>query len=144
MNSAYRRLEAIWSDCSDRDSSALMKIIPLLEKHGIRLRQKDGSLKQITLSIPTTKENAFVVGLRYIKNDGTFTEDHFLCESKGFVLKGEEIVHHPKRKLEDELQEYRGTHKEIPNIGADQSTKAVTHVNTYTYFGDFRKNEKNS
>ncbi len=126
------------------DSSALLKIIPLLKNYGIRLRQNDDSLKQITFSIPTTKENSYVVGLRYIKNDGTFTEDHFLCESEGVGLKGEEIVHHPKRKLEYKLPEYKGTHKEIPNVNAVQTTKLITDVRTHSYFGKFEKNDENS
>ena len=142
MNSTYLTLEKIWDDCSVKGSSALLEIIPFFKICGIRLRQNDDSLKQITLSIPTTKENSYVVGLRYVKNNGTFTEDHFLCEIEGVGgLKSKEIVHHPKRKLEYKLPEYNGTHKEIPNTNLVQTTKLLTNVSTYSYFGNFDKND---
>lgn len=141
MNSAYTKLKKIWTDCSVNDSSSLTKIISLLNDHGIRLRQKDGSLKQITLSVPTSKEKSYVAGLRYTKDDGTFTEDHFLCESEGVGLKGEEIVRHPKRKLEYVLPEYKGTHKEIPDLNTLMNTSINTDVSTYTYF---EKNDRSS
>ncbi len=140
MNSTYLKLEKIWNACSVKGSSALLEIIPLFKDCGIRLRQNDDSLKQITLSIATTKENPYVVGLRYIKNNGTFTEDHFLCEIEGVGLNGKEIVHHPKRKLEYKLPEYKGTHKETPNINSVQPIKLLTDVSTYSYFGNFDKN----
>lgn len=133
MNSAYMKLKQIWDDCSTEGTGSLTRIVPLLNEHGIKPRQKDGVLRQIILSVPTSKEKSYVVGLRYIKNDGTFTEDHFLCEEEGVGLKGEEIVHHPKRKLEFELSEYKGTHKEIPTLGAVNNITSITDVSTYSY-----------
>ena len=141
MNSAYKELNTIWNACTIKDSSALKKIIPLLNDHGIGLRQKDGALRIINLSIPTSKENSYVVGLRYIKLDETYTEDHFLCESEGVGLRGEKIVRYPKRKLEYEITEYKGTHKEAPNLNKVENASNITDVSTYSYF---LENEKNS
>lgn len=141
MNSAYTKLKEIWNNCSENNTSSLARIVSLLSEFRIRLRQRDGTLKQITLSIPTSKENSYVVGLRYIKDDGTFTEDHFLCEKEGVGLKGEEIVHHPKRKLDFVLPEYKGTHKEIPDLNAVNNITTITDVSTYSYV---EKNGKNS
>ena len=90
-------------------------------------------MKQITLSIPTSKGNSFVIGLRYIKNDGTYTEDHFLCEKEGVGLKGEVITYHPKRRLELALPEYTGTHKEIPDFDAVKNAKSLTDVSSQSY-----------
>ena len=74
-----------------------------------------------------------MVGLRYIKSDGTYTEDHFLCEKEGTGLKGEEITHHPKRRLELALPEYKGAHKETPDLNAVKNTKSITDVSTHSY-----------
>lgn len=81
------------------------KIVNVLGRHGIKLRQKDGSIPIATISHPTSLIGSMVVGLRYIKKDGTKTEDHFLFQ-KGLVIKkcyG--------KKLEKLCPEYRGTHK---------------------------------
>lgn len=74
-------------------------------KYGISLRQKDGKLTQINISVPVSKKSAIVVGLRYIKKDGTKTEDLFLFE------KGKKIVTGYKGLLEKLLPEYKNTHK---------------------------------
>lgn len=80
-------------------------VVGLLNEHGIKLRNKDGKLYQVNVSLPKTKSNSIVVGLRYIKEDNTFTEDLFLFEN-GFNLKA-----FYKAKLENILPEYKGTHK---------------------------------
>jgi hypothetical protein len=77
----------------------------LLLKHEIKLRNKDGKLNQINISIPKSKKKAIVVGLRYIKNDGSKTEDLFLFEE------GKDIVAGYKGRLEKILPEYKGSHK---------------------------------
>jgi hypothetical protein len=64
----------------------------LLLKHEIKLRNKG-------------KKKAIVVGLRYIKNDGSKTEDLFLFEE------GKDIVAGYKGRLEKILPEYKGSHK---------------------------------
>ena len=134
MNDAYKKLKDVWHSCSNNGCHTLLEIISILSNYNIRLRQKDGTLRQVTLSIPTTKENSYVIGLRYIKNDGTYTEDHYLCERDGAGLKGKKIVGHFKRKLEYKLPEYMGTHKEIPDKNIEQFHESVTDVSTYSYF----------
>ncbi len=80
--------------------------LKILFRNGFNLRKDDGVLVQINFSIPTSKENSFVLGLRYIKKDETFTEDHFLFE------KNQPIRAYYRGKLELLLKEYKGTHKE--------------------------------
>jgi len=140
MNNAYKKLNEIWISCASEGNNSLMRIIALLNENGIQIRQKDGVLKIINLSIPTSKDNSFVIGLRYLKADNTFTEDHFLCEKEGVGLKGEKIIHHPKRKLEFTLPEYKGTHKEIPDFNVANNTKTITDVSTYSYVENNSKN----
>ncbi len=80
-------------------------IVNLLDSYGIKLRQRDGSNPIATVSIPTSRRQSFVVGLRYTKLDGTKTEDHFLFEF------GNPIRRCYGKKLERLLPEYRGAHK---------------------------------
>lgn len=81
-------------------------VVEILSKHGIRLRQKDGKLHSVNISIPKSKTNTILVGLRYIKKDRTYTEDHFLFEQ------GRSITPFYKGKVEKTLLEYKGTHKQ--------------------------------
>lgn len=81
------------------------EVIDLLERYGIRLRQKDGTLHQVNISIPTSVDNAIIIGLRYIKNNGSKIEDLFLFEQ------GKNIVTGYKGMLERIVMEYAGTHK---------------------------------
>lgn len=110
-------------------------ILDLLFRHGIKIRQHDGDLKQIIVSIPTSIGNAFVIGLRYVKADGTCTEDHFLCQEnaeKNGVPIGIEPQY--KGRLEFRLPEYRGTHKQQVDFGRPVAHHGpVTQVNTITY-----------
>lgn len=80
------------------------RVVALLNKYDIKLRQKDGKLAQINISIPKTVQG-IVVGLRYTKNDNTKTEDLFLFQE------GQTIVAGYKGNLEKTLQEYKGSHK---------------------------------
>lgn len=80
-------------------------IVNILDRHGIKLRQKDGTNPKATFSIPTSRQNVFVVGLRYTKNDGTKTEDYFLFE------KDKPIQKCYGKLLEELLPEYKGSHK---------------------------------
>lgn len=79
--------------------------LALLERNGIKIRQKDGSLCQVNISIPKSRSDSILVGFRYTKKDGSNTEDHFLFE------KGHDIVPFYKGKIEKILPEYKGTHK---------------------------------
>ncbi len=80
-------------------------IVDLLFGHGIKLRQKDGTNPRVTFSISTSIANAFVVGVRYTKENGSKTEDLFLFRKNQPITKGY------KGKLEQVLPEYKGTHK---------------------------------
>jgi len=112
MNQIYSTLEYIWKRAHCGESVDIESdIIGLLSRQNIKIRQIDGDLTQINISIPITIKNAFVIGLRYIKKDGTCTEDHFLCEK--YVVSSTmqlEIEPHYKARLEFRLHEYHGTH----------------------------------
>jgi len=102
----------------DRDTSmefgtVVNEVERILVGHGIRLRQHDGDLVQVNFSLPRSPEVGLVLGLRYRKRDETLTEDHFLCSQQPSGLK---IVTHYRGSLERVLSEYRGTHKEQPDL----------------------------
>ena len=79
MTDAYDEVEAIWNRHIDGDQSKTKDdIVTLLASQDIRLRQNDGELGQVTISKPTSIANAFVIGVRYHKNDGSQSEDLFL------------------------------------------------------------------
>ena len=134
MNKAYAKLQRIWDTCSATETSGLVDIISVLAEDGKSLRQRDGDIFQITLSIPTSIEQAFVIGLRYRKKDLSFTEDHFLCHSEREGTSNENISYHFKRTLEHQLAEYKGTHKEIPNREFTNTGTGFTDVSTHTLF----------
>lgn len=95
--------DAVYSGSKDQWAR---NVVDILRKYNIKLRQKDGRLYSVNISIPKSKSNCILVGLRYIKNDKTYTEDHFLFEEN------EPIVTFYKGKLEKVLDEYKGTHKQ--------------------------------
>lgn len=84
--------------------------IKILTESGIRKRDKDGRLVEVNFSIPTSKRNCFVLGLRYEKNDGSDTEDLFL-----FKPDKKEVESFYKGRLGQMLGEYQGTHKSPRN-----------------------------
>ena len=128
MSDLYNNLEGIWKRHLDGDNSNTGKdILALLNSQGIRIRQDDGELKQLTVSKPTSVQSAFVIGLRYDKRDGTQTEDLFS------VAQGRPIKRHYRGRLERKWPEYRGTHKQqvLYTLVIDvQAT--MTSVNTIT------------
>lgn len=95
--------DAVYSGNSP--ASFHQQIVDLLERHGIKLRQDDGSDPEATISHPTTLPGSMVVGLRYTKEDRTKTEDHFLFQH------GKEIKRLYGKRLEKLLPEYKGAHK---------------------------------
>ena len=133
MNASYAFLESIWKRCQAGENLDVPNELPsLLLQQGIRTRQADGVLRQINISIPTSIQNALVIGLRYIKRDGSCTEDHFLCrrDAQG----GPEIEPCYGRRLETRLAEYRGTHKERVAFGqCDPANELFTRANTITF-----------
>jgi len=84
-------------------------LIELLKQHGIELRKKDNQLYEATFSVPKSLSDALVLGMRYRKDDGTFSEDLFLFQ------KGKPIRKGYRGKLEKIIPEYKGTHKGGPN-----------------------------
>jgi hypothetical protein len=132
MNKSYAELKDIWGRFVDGDRSSTENgILALLNGQGIGVRQDDGELKQLTVSKPTSAENALVIGLRYIKRDGTQTEDLFSLEE------ARPVERHYKGTLEQKWPEYGGTHKQqvLFTLVADAPTP-LTPVNTITVVKD--------
>jgi hypothetical protein len=129
----HSTLEDLWRRCEKREVEDIEKeITALLSEHGRGLRRDDGILFQINLSVPQTRNNDLVIGLRYKKRDESFTEDHFLCitnEGDG------NLKIQPKygKSLEKVLVEYRGAHKY--QLGQSDFDKGpiVTQVNTISF-----------
>ena len=81
MKDAFAELERIWNRCVEGAQKNMEpEVLELLKDQGIRIRQDDGELRQTTLSKPTSVNSAFVIGLRYVKRDGTQSEDLFPVE----------------------------------------------------------------
>ena len=135
MNRTYSALETVWSRCVAGGHHILeSEVLHLLSEQDIKLRADNGELKQITISKPTTLRDSFVIGLRYSKRDGKLTEDHFLCRNQESSLEPVEIERHYKGKLERELPEYKGTHKEQVDFSqVFVIDSPVTQVNTISY-----------
>ena len=110
MDQSYTELKTITdrvyqSKRQGREMEWVGDVISLLSKYNIRLRQKDGALHQVTISYPTSVDSAIVVGLRYVKNDKSKTEDLFLFQQNKLIVMGY------KGRLERKLHEYVGSHK---------------------------------
>lgn len=134
MKDAFGELEHIWNRCvAGTQKNMETEVLDLLKDQGIRIRQDDGELRQITLSKPTSANRGFVIGLRYIKKDGTQTEDLFPVE------KGRPIAGPCKGSLEKQWPEYKGTHKQevIFTIVADEPPP-TTSVNTISVVKDHK------
>lgn len=107
MDTSFDELKIITDQVYSGNPSAdfHQRIVNLLANHRIRLRQKDGSNPNVTISHPTSLPGSMVIGLRYTKRDGTKTEDHFLFRP------GRAIERCYGKKLEELLLEYKGVHK---------------------------------
>jgi len=110
MDNSYKELKSI-TDKYYTDGQMPPKgiFVDLLNRHGINLRNKDGVLQETTVSVPKSRKDALVLGVRYKKNDETFSEDLFLFQ------KGQSIQRGYKGRLEKILPEYTGTHREQPS-----------------------------
>jgi len=107
MKDAFAEVESIWTRCIETGQVQFdTEILVLLKDQGIRIREDDGDLKQLTLSTPTSVNSGFVIGLRYIKKDGSHTEDLFSVEQ------GQQVKSYYKGSLQKQWPEYRGTHKQ--------------------------------
>lgn len=137
MNQTYIAIERIWVQLVDGKSVDIEnEILGLLSRAGIKPRQDDGELMQINLSIPTSIEAAFVIGLRYIKKDSTFTEDHFLCQRDSqAVTNPMEIAPYYRGRLESLLSEYVCTHKQTILLPPSRASfvDLPIQVNTISY-----------
>src|ERR1039458_1068509 len=72
-------------------SDAFSKAYAILARYGIRLRDNDGQAPVMTLSPPD--DNTLVMGIRYLKDSGRTTEDHFILrrDTDLYRCKGKEI-----------------------------------------------------
>lgn len=126
MKDAFAELERIWNRrVEGAQKNIETEVRDLLKDQGISIRQGDGELRQITLSKRTSVNSAFAIGLRYVKRDGTQTEDLFPVE------KGRSIEGCYKGSLERRWPEYRGTHKQQVTFAvvAEESPPTIS-VNT--------------
>lgn len=93
---------------NNNGKAVFTKAVELLQNQGTSLRPSNHKIVNKTFSIPISKKNCFVFGVRYMKPDGTYTEDHFLFEEgKTKIEKGSG----KKKWLEKILPEYKGAHK---------------------------------
>lgn len=79
-------------------------VYDILSKYQIKLRKDDGTNPIMTISIPQST-SGIVVGVRYVKNSGRYTEDHFLFRplQNLYKCKGKELG-----KI---CPEYKGAHE---------------------------------
>lgn len=107
MHKSCRELKTITDDVYSGSKNKWAKeVIGVLQKNSIKLRQKDGKLYSVNISIPNSENNCIFVGIRYIKSDNTFMEDHFLFELD------KPIVAFYKGRIEKVLFEYKSAHKQ--------------------------------
>lgn len=107
MESKYETIRKLHCNVSDYGNAELLEeALSLLETWGIKSRADDGELSQINISNP--ESGIFVVGLRYLKRDRTYTEDLFVINAQ----KPNEVSKYYKGKYERENIEYKGTHKQ--------------------------------
>ena len=74
-----------------------------LSSRGVKLRQRDGKEPRMTVSVPKVG-NVLVVGIRYTKNDGRNTEDHFILRPNANIYKCK------GKELDKIYPEYTGSH----------------------------------
>jgi len=74
-----------------------------LSSRGVRLRQQDGKDPKITVSVPKVG-NVLIIGIRYTKNDGRNTEDHFIFRPNANIYKCR------GKELDKIYAEYTGSH----------------------------------
>lgn len=110
MDNSYQEFKAITDKYyTDWQMPPINFFIDLLDRYGVKLRNKDGQLHEATFSVPKSVSEALVLGIRYQKKGGTFSEDLFLFQ------KGKPIQRGYKGELEKIVPEYKGTHKGGPN-----------------------------
>lgn len=125
MTDIYGEMVSVWALHSSKgDQATAEAVLAIFARNGIQPRQDDGYLIQITLSRRTATVNEIVIGLRYMKRDGTQTEDHFLtAPNRG-------LTYYNKRSLETRSPEYKGAHKQQVDQSKITAYSASTEVNT--------------
>lgn len=143
MNKTYSELNRIWNAYISQEKKDFSDDVHnILTLQGIGLREDGSILKQITISTPTKETDSYVVGLRYLKKDNTYTEDQYFCpKNKPARYLDKEIKLYPKNKLEILLAEYKGTHKQQVNFENDKivtnnESEPITQVNTISNYFD--------
>ena len=110
MENSYKEFKTITDKYyTDWQMPNICFFVELLDRYGIKLRKNDGNLHEATFSVPKSINDALVLGIRYQKKDGTFSEDLFLFR------KGKPIQKGYKGELEKIIPEYEETHKGKPN-----------------------------
>lgn len=110
MDNSYQEFKAITDKYyTDWQMPPINVFVDLLDGYGIKLRNKDGQLREATFSVPKSVSDALFLGIRYQKKDETFSEDLFLFQ------KGKPIQRGYKGELEKIVPEYKETHKGSPN-----------------------------
>lgn len=107
---SYDELKAVLDQYyTDWKMPGMKVFLNILAKYGVRPRNKDGKLCEITFSIPKTVTDGIVLSLRYEKENESYSEDLFLFELGKPIQKGY------RGALERVLPEYKDTHKGEPN-----------------------------
>jgi len=89
------------------DAEALRPIPSLLASWGLQPRADDGTLLWTNLSVPSSVSDAVTIGLRYVKRDGSLTEDIFELTSEN----PDAVTPYYRGKYQTVRPEYVGTHK---------------------------------
>jgi hypothetical protein len=107
MITRYQQLVEIHNRAAaSGDPEALRQIPSLLTSWGLRPRADDGTLLWTNLSVPTSVSDAITVGLRYVKRDGSLTEDVFEVASHN----PDTVISYYRGTYQSERPEYASTH----------------------------------
>lgn len=90
-------------------------VTKLLTAYGINVTRKKGMKVEATLFFPETKPTSMAIGIRHMKEDGSYAEDMFLFE------KGVGLTKLYKGDQERLMPEYKGTHHAQPNIALHEA-----------------------
>ncbi len=90
-------------------------VTKLLTAYGINVTRKKGMKVEVTLSFPESKPNSMAIGIRHMKEDGSFAEDMFLFE------KGVGLTKLYRGEQERLMPEYEGTHHGQPSIALQEA-----------------------
>lgn len=109
---SFRELKKITDKYySDWEPPRDENFVNLIEKYGIMVtKRKDGRLCQTTFSIPISV-SGIVLGFRYKKQDGSYSEDLFLFQNGKSIQCGYKGIF--EKTI---LPEYNFTHKRVPTL----------------------------